>query len=509
MAKILIAPLGAGAPDPNQQSKYPTRKYRETLYKIEDEDKEYRESFVTAALYDYLNLDGVIFVGTVKSIWEEVYWQFCQKKGVSVDENYWQILSNKISSGETDYKTPFDELDLTPIEKMMGERSKCILVKYGINSAELDENLKIIMGIFDLLQEGDEVYIDITHAFRWMTMFESLLVTYLNNILPARGIKVGGIYYGMLEAFRELKYAPIIRLDFLFSKISEELQQKYAELQTNIFQAMSHTLANMLAAHKNMIANIKKGYDVAEVRRLGTSHDIMVSLVDSIKISFSDISRLRNKIEIFNQNGSDRISLYHLFYFCFNLSLHQLLQGGGKWEGTYLNFFSSNGNIDNELIEKVESIQKNETMLLSNMMSSEINNFIEYFHNDLLKMINQYFEINIDDLKNIFVTRDGYTFSILFTIFLELTTNMLRYGSIRDSQLRKFVVKSVRDRDVTQIKFTNFVSKQITEDKSSTLQGLEMAKFFTNVVGNIDQKPESRERFNDRYDRFTFTINIK
>ena len=76
MAKILISSLGVGGRFKNQDK--PDREYRTTCYQIEN--KSYPKSiFMASVLYEHFDLDGIIFIGTVKSMWEEVYRFFCEK----------------------------------------------------------------------------------------------------------------------------------------------------------------------------------------------------------------------------------------------------------------------------------------------------------------------------------------------------------------------------------------------------------------------------------------------
>ena len=76
MAKILISSLGAGSVTGVTENSI--RKYRTTTYRIDGKD--YQDSFVASVLYKHLKLDGIIFIGTVKSIWEEVYSFFYQER---------------------------------------------------------------------------------------------------------------------------------------------------------------------------------------------------------------------------------------------------------------------------------------------------------------------------------------------------------------------------------------------------------------------------------------------
>ena len=87
MAKILISSLGAGRR--LKKNAQPVREYESTLYKINN--LEYQDSFVASTLYKHLELDGIIFVGTVKSIWEEVYRFFTSSLIIKVSKKQLQL----------------------------------------------------------------------------------------------------------------------------------------------------------------------------------------------------------------------------------------------------------------------------------------------------------------------------------------------------------------------------------------------------------------------------------
>lgn len=212
MAKILISPIGAGSLDSKNKS---ARAYRTASYCIDN--KQYDKTFIASVLYEHLNLDGIIFIGTVKSMWEEVYRFFCQEKLVDCDENYYLSLVEKIE--KLNYTSSLDELDLSPIEEVLGSRSKCILIKYGLNEEELQENFDSIIKVIDCLKTGDEIYIDITHSFRSLSIFLLLVIIFINDLIDDKEISVRGIYYGMLDISREIGNAPVVNLQLLFNLI--------------------------------------------------------------------------------------------------------------------------------------------------------------------------------------------------------------------------------------------------------------------------------------------------
>ncbi len=209
MEKILISPIGTG-------SKVQNRQYQKATYKIDGKD--YEKSFISSVLKEHFQMNHIIFIGTVKSMWEEVYRYFKNlddsRDNYNDDNyNYYWDLAAKIDS--LNYSSPLDSIDLSQLEQSISNRSKCILIKYGLDEEELKENLKIIVNtIQTTIQDGDEVYFDITHSFRSLSLYIFLVLMFLRDI---KKVKIGKIFYGMLEARNELEYAPIVDLSYLLN----------------------------------------------------------------------------------------------------------------------------------------------------------------------------------------------------------------------------------------------------------------------------------------------------
>lgn len=215
MAKILISPIGIGGKFKNSDSH--DREYQEACYKIGDTS--YPASrFMASVLYKHFDLDGIIFIGTVKSMWEEVYQFFCKEKEVAKDDEYWLNLACTIDN--LNHESELESLNLLPIEDVLGNRSKCILIKYGLDEQELWQNFDKILKIVDMLEKGDEIYIDITHSFRSLSLFLFLTITFIKDLMAEKEITIAGVYYGMLDVTRELKYTPVVDLKSLFDMTS-------------------------------------------------------------------------------------------------------------------------------------------------------------------------------------------------------------------------------------------------------------------------------------------------
>ncbi len=224
MAKVLISHIGTGRQEPGIEGEY-----LPTIYKFNENEDGYNTTFLAAALSDYLRVDKIIFIGTAKSMWQEIYRYFTEKAGGKVDVDYWvkvADLSSKSNYKEmlVDNETLKDTVNavdnyLKKINFKKTGKSAAMLIKYGLNEEELWENFERIMEVTEILQDGDEVYIDITHAFRSIPLFIYLLMDFI-QILNYKDIEIKGLYYGMFEVNNEKGYTPVIDLSPLL-KISK------------------------------------------------------------------------------------------------------------------------------------------------------------------------------------------------------------------------------------------------------------------------------------------------
>ena len=202
MAKVLISFLGTG---PHTED----RKYREALYQFDSGDK-MNTSFVSLAIKQHCAIDKIFLIGTAHSMWEEVYRAFATP--TTFDSNLHANLG--VAIDDFTAHTPLDALDdyRDAIESAMGGGSKMVIVKYGLNEAEIAENASIILSLEEHLQNGDELIVDVTHSFRSLPLYILNLLIYLKNVSDKR-INISHIYYGMLDYMRENKdVAPVVDL---------------------------------------------------------------------------------------------------------------------------------------------------------------------------------------------------------------------------------------------------------------------------------------------------------
>lgn len=218
MAKVLISFLGTGVPT--------ERHYKEVSY-VFPGGKTYSSPFFAKALSQYYNIDRIILIGTVKSMWEAVYEEFA-KMHDCFDENTWFEIGDVCE--KANHSSPLELPHKDKIENALGKNSKAVLIKYGINSEEIRENMDIILNIESYLNNGDELYIDITHSFRSLPLFLMNCINYVKDV-SKKNISIKHINYGMLDVAREFKNeVPVVDLTEMLN-VTEWISGAYSFLQ--------------------------------------------------------------------------------------------------------------------------------------------------------------------------------------------------------------------------------------------------------------------------------------
>ncbi len=207
MANILISSLGTGQKKDNG--------YRKAIYSYKGEDIE--TTFISKALCKMLKIDKLFLVGTQGSIWDSAYKEFSTTKEYADDAElslYEKIDEKKIT-----------EKDLVlvnqTIEKNLGTKgSQCFLIDYGLDDTQLWSNFEKYIKILNFIDDKDTVYIDITHAFRSLSLMSFLMVQFGQTIKDKK-FKIGGVFYGMLEAPQKREsdgktLTPVVDLKILY-----------------------------------------------------------------------------------------------------------------------------------------------------------------------------------------------------------------------------------------------------------------------------------------------------
>lgn len=280
MAKILISFVGTGSllPDKADDKNHlkSAREYRVADYHLGQEDLG-KHSFVAGAITGHCEIDKVVLIGTVHSMWEEVYRYFCEKNGLEIDENAYCDISEYCEKATSDSQLNIPHKD--KIEAALGKDSHVLLIKYGASEEEINDNISIVLGLNNLINTGDEIVVDITHSFRSLPIVVMNLLLYLTTVSNKKPV-ISHIYYGMMEMIKELGYTPIVDLI------------KIQELNKWIVGASA--FKNYGNAYQ--IAELLKGVDTDSANRLKQFSDILnLNHLDKVEKEIDRLRRVKAK----------------------------------------------------------------------------------------------------------------------------------------------------------------------------------------------------------------------
>jgi len=258
MARVLVTALGTGQWIPKSHDlseARASREYRSATYVIKEGESssEYTTSFIAEALVKHYKIERVYVVGTAKSMWEQLYYSF---SGDDRDDDYYLELGQMIDDSRHDHY-PYDRDYLKKVEetldkKLGGTGSGCYLIRYGLDREELFSNFNVLMQIGEQLQAGDELYVDITHSFRSLSIFQYMMTSFIEN-LSDRDIKIVKIIYGMLDVVREMGgKAPVVDLT-LINELNHWIKGIY-ELEQ---YGNGYLVANLLREQTELADSIK------------------------------------------------------------------------------------------------------------------------------------------------------------------------------------------------------------------------------------------------------------
>lgn len=280
MAKILISFLGTGSININNKE---AREYRKATYEIEG--KLYKEAFVTKALDKHYNADKVLYIGTLRSMWEEVYKSYFGEEGVHGD-NYLTLADSIERFG---LKSKVDQEQDEILNAFLHQKKiQPILIQYGLNKNELNYNIRQILKCEQYINSGDDVYIDITHSFRSLPLVLMNVLNYLKDV-SKKDFIIKGISYGMLDIARENNnIAPIVQLDVI-SELHENI--KAAHEFNNYGNA--YLFSNLLKENCKSMSKILNEFSIS--KSLNHVYDLKnkIQQFNSFKNEYSQLSPIQ------------------------------------------------------------------------------------------------------------------------------------------------------------------------------------------------------------------------
>lgn len=272
LSKVLITGIGTGSINKNKGKDQSQRKYNSANYIIEGE--QYQTDFIARALIEHYHPDKVFLLGTARSMWEGVYESFA---GDKLDWEYYLKLDEKIE--KSNYQNYLvQNSDFEPINQVMEDilgknGSHCLLIKYGLNDEEIIYNFNVFQEIAGYLESGDEIYLDITHSFRSLALFQYTMMSFIEN-LSEKSVEVKGVFYGMLEVSREMDgKTPVVDLKNIYRlnnwiKAMHELES-YGNgyLLADLLEEDNKKLAKKM----RMFSNLMNINYLGGIRKLGSS----------------------------------------------------------------------------------------------------------------------------------------------------------------------------------------------------------------------------------------------
>ena len=284
MAKILISSLGTG--DIKKDS---DQDYQKTIYKIDN--KEYPETLTAKVLIQHFQIDKVIFIGTNKSMWDNLYYSFDGE-----NEAYLDSLTKKKELGVALEDLIILEKHLDTFLGMDG--SKGLLIDYQKNNQdEIWDNFEKLLEIKELIQEGDEIYLDITHGFRYMPILNIFLLEFI-SIFKTPTVNIKGVYYGMFSDkiseiidfkifFDLLEWTKAINM-FKYNSNAQQLIELLSKDSTNndVTKIFTQFNSNLQLANMSSLWQFMKGAS-KKIKALSDSNNKIIKLLSADLINMT------------------------------------------------------------------------------------------------------------------------------------------------------------------------------------------------------------------------------
>lgn len=197
---------------------------------------------------------------SVRFIQETVLLNIGAKSWKTTDKAYIMVTEgergSRVKNWEDDGQTQYQStekivqpgLKTTLTKLQLPFEVEAISVKDGNTEAEIWD---IFKSVFDLLQPEDELYIDITHGYRFMPMFMLVLANYSKFL---KKVNVQYISYGNYEARNAKNEAPIINL-----KLFSDLQDWTTAIKDFTDYGKTSRLCTIIDASKDELSKKESG----------------------------------------------------------------------------------------------------------------------------------------------------------------------------------------------------------------------------------------------------------
>ena len=291
MAKILITALGSGTYNKEKNEK----EYKPATYYVEEGNPLEKTEFIASAIDEKWKMDKIIFIGTTGSMWSNIYKFYCKNKSITMNDEYYDKLKNTELTANKD--TPVEKLEIEKFNNTFGGKIKGIVIKYGVNNIENLENFHSIIEIEKEIEDGDEIFIDITHSFRSMSFWLFLIMTYLKDV-SNKNINIKNITYGMFEAPNEKKETPIVSLNLFIDILKWFKGASELKNYGNSYSILEELEKNL---EDKDIKNELKNF----------SNAMNINYIDSLKESLKNFDTIKNKLD--NLEGPGKYIVPQIF----------------------------------------------------------------------------------------------------------------------------------------------------------------------------------------------------
>lgn len=200
---------------------------------------------------------------------------------------------------------PYTGLETELKEMRLQARVSTVDIPNGSNEEEMWE---IFRNLFNLFEEDDELYFDLTHSFRYLPMLVLVLSNYAKFL---RNVKIRSITYGNYEAGKQNGISPIIDLlpltalqDWTFA-IADYLQNG------NIERLNKEALLAIRPIQKQVYMS---GEDKELLQEIKELRCVICSLTDVVQewetcrgvnvINSKSMAKLKKHLELVNTNDS-------------------------------------------------------------------------------------------------------------------------------------------------------------------------------------------------------------
>jgi len=223
--KILLSLLGRPRKDEGGTE------YNATQYEFKNGKMSERTSFVGLSLMKYIKSDHMVVLGTKGSNWDSLLES--QNLGEHLEEKRIQLTED--CENQTVTQEQLQELE-PMLEKVMSSKVSLAIIP---SSAQDSDQLKVLEVMSQYVKKQDEVYIDITHAFRHLSLLVLMSALHLR---ASKKVTITQVYYGLYDsqsqAAKIYELGGLIHLSEWVSALEQfDKDNDYSVFSTLLFQS--------------------------------------------------------------------------------------------------------------------------------------------------------------------------------------------------------------------------------------------------------------------------------